>query len=196
MLRLLIPLVVIFISPLTAYALLVDSKHDFSYLGSAPCSYCHTVHHSIGGVLRPSYQGTAPQILKAYSSVTMRHKPTAGSAYASDAPLCLTCHDGMNVGKLGISALTDSVVNKSVDLNIGGSSAGSDLSDDHPVGFEFNPFLSPTKLKFPTKAHANFGPNKNEIWCSSCHNVHNNAIRPFLNVSMERSELCLDCHIK
>lgn len=196
MLKLIISFVTIFALPLTAFALLVDSKHDFSYLGNAPCGYCHTVHHSIGGVLRPQYQGVEPQVLKAYSSASMRHKPTASGAYASDAPLCLTCHDGMNVGKLGLPALTAAVVNKSVDINLGGNTDGSDLSNDHPVGFEYNPFLSPGKLKFPTKAHANFGPNKNEIWCSSCHNVHNNTIKPFLNVSMVKSELCLDCHVK
>lgn len=196
MIKCFVLIAVILILPLSANALLVNSKHDFSFLGNTPCSYCHTVHHSIGGVLRPAYQGIEPQILKTYSSVTMRHKPTPATAYGSDAPLCLTCHDGMNVGKLGNPGLATLIINKPVDLNKNGASSGSDLSDDHPVGFVFDPSLAPDKLKKPVLAHANFGPGKNEIWCSSCHNPHNDTIRPFLNVTMEGSILCLDCHIK
>lgn len=186
----------IIVLPPAAFAALVDSKHDFSYLGNSPCSYCHSVHHSIGGFLRPAYMGTEPQISKVYSSVTMRHKPTTAGAYASDAPLCLTCHDGMNVGKLGNTTLTALIVNKPADLNKDGDATGSNLSNDHPVGFIYDPTLSPDKLKYPEKAHANFGAGHNEIWCCSCHNPHNDKLGAFLNVSMAGSELCFDCHKK
>lgn len=189
-------IVVIILLPLSAFAMLTDSKHDFSYLGNSPCSYCHSVHHSIGGVLRPAYMGTEPQISKVYSSVSMRHKPTTAGAYASDAPLCLTCHDGMNVGKLGLPALTALIVGQPADLNMGGDASGTNLSNDHPVGFVFDPTISPDKLKYPVKAHANYGPGHNEIWCSTCHNPHNDQLGAFLNVSMSGSELCLDCHKK
>jgi predicted CXXCH cytochrome family protein len=34
------------------------------------------------------------------------------------------------------------------------------------------------------------------MWCSSCHDVHNNANAPFLNVANDGSALCLTCHVK
>jgi predicted CXXCH cytochrome family protein len=176
----------------SACALLVDSKHDFSYLGNSPCSYCHTVHNAIGTALRPAYQKEAPMVTKLYSSATMKYTPSLAIANYSDAPLCLTCHDAINVPVLNNPTITNLIQGKSTDINWGGRSLG----DDHPIGFEFKPALDPKKFKVPVKALARFGPNRNEIWCCSCHNPHNNTHGAFLVASNAESALCLDCHNK
>lgn len=186
-------LVLIFIAiQRSAFAVLTDSKHNFSYLGDAPCSYCHMVHHSIGTALRPAYQKEAPMITRVYSSATLKNKPSLTVINYSDAPLCMTCHDGMNVHVLGLPALTDLVVGKSVDINANGTS----LSDDHPIGFDFDPLSEPDKYNVPTKTHPNYGQSKKEIWCCTCHNPHDNKYGAFLVASNDGSALCLDCHKK
>lgn len=173
-------------------AMLNNSKHDFSYLGQAPCSYCHMVHHSVGTALRPAYQKEAPMITRVYSSATMKHKPKLTTINYSDAPLCMTCHDGMNVNVLGVPVITALVVGKSVDLNQGGSS----LSDDHPIGFDFDPLSDPNRYNVPTKTHPVYGKSRMEVWCCTCHNPHNNQYGAFLVASNEGSAICLDCHKK
>lgn len=106
--------------------------------------------------------------------------------------------------------------------------AGSNLSDDHPIGFSYAaaqgarsglvPLASvPSSIRF-------FGPNKDRIECSSCHDPHvyygsirNGSGRqllstltggavtaspaqiartPFLVMDNSGSALCLSCHIK
>lgn len=185
-------LVVLFVPQKPAVAMLNNSKHDFSYLGQAPCSYCHMVHHSIGTALRPAYQKEAPMITRVYSSATMKHKPKLATINYSDAPLCMTCHDGMNVNVLNMPVITGLVVGKSVDLN----QSGTSLSDDHPIGFDFDPLSDPNKYNVPTKTHPGYGASKKEVWCCTCHNPHNNQYGAFLVASNEGSAICLDCHKK
>lgn len=192
MARTLLVFFILLVAQKPAFAMLVDSKHDFSYLNGAPCGYCHTVHQAIGTALRPAYQKEAPMITKVYSSATMRNKPSLTVINYSDAPLCMTCHDGMNVHVLGIQGITDLIVGKSVDINAGGNS----LSDDHPIGFDYNPSLDPKNYNIPTKAHPRYGLSKKEIWCCTCHNPHNNQFGAFLVASNSGSALCLDCHNK
>lgn len=184
------------LSAASAYAdSVVNSKHDFSGLGVTPCGYCHTVHSGLGGtgMLNPGF-GTFPSITKVYSSATRVYKADIVSLNSSDAPLCLACHDqntiaanpNLSVAKDRLDARTD----------FPRAYINTDLSNDHPVGFVFNPALSPTKIKSPIKAHVTFGPSRNQMWCSSCHNVHNNQYGSFLVASNNGSALCMDCHIK
>jgi len=192
MLRPAIVAILLILSLSSAHAGLVGSKHDFSQLGGYACAYCHSVHSAVGGIGRPAYMGPLPQITKIYSSATIAHRPTLDSVNKSDAPLCLTCHDGTNVVNLGKPALAALIVGTRVDLN----SDGKGLSNDHPVGFVYNAALN-TSLKIPTgNIHVTFGPERNEMWCASCHNPHNNTYPPFLAVSNDGSALCLECHIK
>ena len=192
MIRLSIIAATLLFSISSAHAGLIGSKHDFSQLGGYACAYCHSVHNAIGGLGRPAYMGPLPQITKVYSSATIANKPTLDSVNKSDAPLCLTCHDGTNVTTLGKPTLAAKIVGTNADLN----ADGKGLSNDHPVGFVFNAALNPT-LKTPGgDVHVQFGPQRNEMWCASCHNPHNNSFPPFLAMSNEGSALCLECHIK
>lgn len=191
----------LFVLPATATASsLVGSRHDFSYIGGEPCAYCHSVHHAAGGVGRPAYMGPLPDITAVYNSSTLDHQLTTVAANQSDAPLCLTCHDGAfvsdnmsdtNPGKAEI--LAKLAANRL--LNVGDDNL--DLSNDHPVGFVYNLTLD-DDIKLPTNPRVNvtFGLDRNEMWCSTCHNVHNDQYRPFLAMSNSSSALCFECHIK
>jgi predicted CXXCH cytochrome family protein len=74
-----------------------------------------------------------------------------------------------------------------------------DLSNDHPVSFAW-----PTDAILLGGLNPVAGIDKklrlfgigNRIECSTCHNVHNNAIPPFLAVSNDNSYMCLQCHNK
>lgn len=189
---------------------LVNSKHNLSSLlggGVGPCAYCHSVHNAVGGLGRPAYMGAdLPNIAQVYNSVTLEHSITAGSypvaevgtVNSSDVPLCLTCHDGAfvdaNLADPEKTNLRTKITDGST-LNIGENAL--DLRNDHPVGFIFNAGQD-KGIKAPSFSHVHveFGPGKNEMWCSTCHNPHGTLYPALLQTSNEGSALCLDCHLK
>lgn len=172
---------------------LVNSKHNLSYLGQEPCAYCHSVHNAVGGIGRPAYMGELPDITAVYNSYTMDHSVTVASANFSDAPLCLTCHDGASIGTFTDDAIRTELESKILGTNL---DLTTDLSDDHPVGFVYDSTLDP-ELKDPAPpVYVEFGPGRDQMWCSSCHNVHDGTHTPFLVMSNEGSALCFSCHVK
>jgi len=169
---------------------IAGSKHDlttgtFAIPGLTDiCKACHGGAHNwlpgSGGF------GRIPQLVtNVYSSSTMDHSIdlTYINTMPSDAPLCLSCHDG----SLAYAYLAP--------LDGTAADLGSDLSNDHPVGFRFNAALD-ADLKNPLTAKVDFGPSQDGMWCSSCHNVHDPTYPPFLVMSNSGSALCNDCHIK
>ncbi len=108
--------------------------------------------------------------------------------------------------------------------DITASRDGTNLTDDHPIGFSYTDAWGQDKVglkEFPDSGIRLFGPTK-RLECSSCHNPHvyygfglggSNRVNlntqlglvvtqaqkertPFLNVSNAGSKLCLSCHIK
>lgn len=177
----------------TAHAdTVVNSVHNFADLGGSPCGYCHTVHNGLGGsgLMNPGF-GAFPVITKVYSSATRVYKSTIANVNSSDAPLCLACHDQNTITANPNLAVAKGKLDSRPSAYI-----NTDLSNDHPVGFVFDPSQSPANIKAPVKAHVTFGPTRNQMWCSSCHNVHDNQNGMFLVMSNAGSALCLDCHIR
>jgi predicted CXXCH cytochrome family protein len=81
----------------------------------------------------------------------------------------------------------------------GKANLGIDLTNDHPVGFSFADVLAvDSGIQGPTDAavKVNFGTSGDQMWCSSCHDVHNNTNEPFLAMDNAGSALCLQCHNK
>lgn len=171
---------------------IVSSKHDFTALGTSPCGVCHTVHSGLGGrgLMNPGF-GAFPLITKVYSSSTKIYNADIATLNKSDAPLCLACHDQTTVNSNGNLTVVQQKFTTRADPGV---YINTDLSNDHPVGFDFDPTLSPTKIKAPVTAHVTFGPSRKQMWCSTCHNVHNNQFGNFLVMSNSGSALCLDCH--
>lgn len=99
--------------------------------------------------------------------------------------------------------------------NIGGRNSTNDpinLSNDHPISFDYTTahpdislgglnspdntqgYVSDTRVKlFPNPTNMS---QKSSLECSTCHDVHNEAIAPFLVMPNENSGLCRVCHKK
>jgi len=178
--------------PAAAFADITGTKHDLTGVISGltdPCRACHGgAHHWLPGAAGMGRWGNDAAVI--YTSPTMDHQGTdynltTVNAIPSDVPLCLSCHDGAYV-----PPATNAAVNVT-----GFADLTSDLSDDHPVGFHFKENLD-TGIKNPGTAKVNFGASGDMMWCSTCHNVHDDTNSPFLVMSNTGSALCLDCHIK
>lgn len=126
------------------------------------CVYCHTPHNGntdIGYLWNRSVALKTLALTDLYDSgsITDNSKPTAtllDEVNASDARLCLTCHDGSNLAEG--SAIGSSLLNPAGGFgalqpvfaagddvvraysNIGDTAGGQDLTNDHPIGMSYS----------------------------------------------------------
>jgi predicted CXXCH cytochrome family protein len=206
---------------------ITNTKHNLSF-GSGNtiasdnntelCVFCHTPHGGVIGGNAPLWNRTnVAGTLTLYNSATLDQtysNPTTVSAsiLASDAPLCLSCHDGASLtGALKNPSNAFPATTGLTEISTGMALIGNDLSNDHPIGMDYgqvaiasgaNEFVAPTTAATgDTVGTANplnlYGPTGTSVmWCSSCHDVHNGANAPFLAAPNTGSALCLTCHVK
>lgn len=201
---------------------IVGSKHDMIATGHATvsggaatevCIFCHTPHGAQTSVTQaPLWNNTAATSVDntLYTSATMNFTATQASINLTDARLCLACHDGgvgepvnmPNVGLLEVESPTTMGANTLI---------GTDMSNDHPIGMNLGANPELVDLSYdgtaairtiaaiigPTGFNENvfYGVN-NTMWCSTCHDVHDNVDAPFLRKNNIGSALCKACHIK
>ena len=202
----------------------VGSRHDMVASGFATgaggstevCIFCHTPHGaqtSVGQApLWNNGLSASMNTADIYNSATMNYTVTEPQINATDARLCLSCHDGSvgvpvnqpNSGEMEISTTTLMSANAAI---------GTNLSNDHPIGMDLgaNPELvdrsyygSVAGLKTIAQITGASGFNENPfyngaantMWCSTCHDVHDSADAPFLRISNAGSAMCKACHIK
>jgi predicted CXXCH cytochrome family protein len=110
--------------------------------------------------------------------------------------LCLSCHDGA-------TAIDDYGGNDEYFSNVRieadrGSNLGTDLRDDHPIGVEYPPpgLTGYNDKDTFTGAKVVTINGVDRVECTSCHDAHDNSLGMFLRQTMERSQLCLECHDK
>ena len=195
-----------------------DTKHDLS-VGSVGatnesnnyeeiCIFCHTPHKAVDQLNAPLWNrsGTnAISISKYYNSATLdvesRQTTVSAKVAVSDVKLCLSCHDG--------ASLTNDLANPS-NLEAGAQPAGltelagtnpanigTDLHDDHPIGMVYADIVGNTPTEWVASPVASIKfYDGGVMWCSSCHDVHDNTAAPFLATSNVASALCLSCHNK
>ena len=168
--------------------------------GGEICIVCHTPHNadvSVAGAPLWNHEVTGT-IFTLYSSPTFTGGPSVQPAGASR--LCLSCHDGTVAidafgGNTGAPANT-----------VGGlANLGTDLSNDHPISFTYDAALATADggVYNPTTQNSGLGGTIDEdllfggsMECASCHDVHNDAIQPFLRIDNAASAFCLTCHNK
>ncbi|BCR03933.1 c-type cytochrome [Desulfuromonas versatilis] len=169
------------------------------------CVYCHSPHGVTASVSAPLWNRGMSNATQIYSGVDIQATYDLTSYNATDAPLCLSCHDGASIGGALTNppnsggALYSPALGADADL-------GTNLSNDHPIGFDYAAIDAgsgageDSEIKLITDATAAgvqfFGASSNIMWCSSCHDVHDPANVPFLLVDNTSSNLCLACHDK
>ena len=185
----------------SAGAAIANSAHDFVGGGTVDlgtntmCAACHTPHASalnLSNNVSPLWDRTASvQAFTAYDSDTMEH--TAGVPTGVSL-LCMSCHDG--------TVALDSFGNTPTDVTrmTGVALRGSDLSNDHPIGFNYDTSaaadagiyarataLSNSPVSTPLVF---FGAAADQMECATCHDVHDtNTVTSFLRYSNAASAI-------
>lgn len=109
--------------------------------------------------------------------------------------LCLSCHDGA----VALNTTFNGSLGSGYKSTLGsGTNLGTDLKNDHPIGFSYatSATAKPTEIvalaSLPTTVKL-FGADS-RMECSSCHEVHGSGSNSFLRIANTNSALCLTCH--
>ncbi len=192
------------------------SKHDLSSSGGQEikasgldqvCIFCHTPHNARADIPYLWNRSAQSSTYIPYTSTTM--KAPAGQIGANGQPtgaskLCLSCHDGtIALGAVLFSESPPIPFSGATTLGSRSTSLGTDLSDDHPVSFDYQSSITEGNTELvPTSAVAfassslvkldSFG----QLQCTACHDPHDDAFGKFLVMSNHGSALCITCHTK
>jgi len=192
-----------FISILLSQSI-VNTVHNLSVSGPGTiradvetqvCIFCHTPHSK--SPRKPLWNRQDPgSYYTLYNSSTLKASPGQPSG---SSILCLSCHDGTVALGAVLSSSTPITFSGGVTtLPQGNTNLATDLSDDHPISFEYNSALvtanpeleDPANLSGPVRLENGF------LQCTSCHDAHNDVYGDFLVAPTRSSELCLYCHKK
>jgi predicted CXXCH cytochrome family protein len=214
-----VALAFVLLSAGSALAVISGSKHDMrthltagSFNGGYDevCVYCHTPHSSSMAAQLWNHTGTSA-VFTPYTSATMNVAPSVTPGPGS--LLCLSCHDGTqavdtlvnppNVGTPGTNLVTGNL-NAAKKLAAGSALMGTDLTNDHPVGFTYGGGTESVEITAGTlKSLVTVQGYTSvrliggtQVECATCHDAHNQTYAPFLRSTNQGSQLCLACHIK
>ena len=188
----------------SAFAAITDTKHDLSVNSAAAlktdateiCVFCHTPHGAeTGANYLPLWNragATTPTGF--YTSDSMDHVTSEILTQATDAYLCLSCHDGIQMMDALNNPPNTGLLTGNFAIS-GDANLTLDMTNDHPIGFVYGGSATDAEL-IDTPALPFFGAAQDEMWCSTCHDVHGGAAAPFLQVDNNGSGLCLTCHVK
>jgi predicted CXXCH cytochrome family protein len=159
------------------------------------CIFCH-IPHQKGSAARYLWNRTDPaDPYIPYFSSTLEadvRQPTGSSR------MCLSCHDGT----IALGAIASSPTE--IPLRDGirympensASNLGTDLSDDHPISFEYDEMLAldDRLLREPSTLPPQVKLENSQLQCTACHDPHRNLYGNFLVMDNTASALCLACH--
>ncbi len=181
------------------------SKHNLSVTGSGDivaatetqiCVFCHIPHNASPAA--PLWNREDPGLnYIPYTSSTIDATPGQPTGASL---LCLSCHDGT-------IALGD-LLSRDVPIEMAGgvttmpadlrSNLGTDLSDDHPVSFDYSESLagSDGQLVSPALLTGEVKLDRyGQLQCTSCHDPHDDTNSDFLVMDAANGALCETCHI-
>jgi predicted CXXCH cytochrome family protein len=181
----------------TARAAITGTAHDLSGAGYGTtqiCIFCHTPHNASTTLTAPLWNHAATA-----ATFTLYASPTLNATVEQPGAVskaCLSCHDGtVAVDTYGTTTGTHTMT--------GSAMVGTDLSNDHPVGFTYDAALATADggLVTPNSASGVDAARTVPLFaakleCGSCHNVHDDTHSPFLRKTNAASALCLSCHSK
>ena len=211
---------------------IVNSKHDMRAYASANggaadqfgrvCAYCHTPHHAVED-LNADYMPLWSRTVTSENFVGYQDSGTfEGFAFMDSDPvagpsrLCMGCHDGAVAidayyGQTGTASMVEGDAFGEIGVGLGG-----DLSNDHPIGFDYDEAQAIDNGGAPeiNAADGTFFASGVEIadvlydagggvrlmTCATCHDVHNSqgAVVDdwFLYGYQQDSNFCTTCHVK
>ncbi|NPA36926.1 MAG: hypothetical protein GXO47_08770 [Chlorobi bacterium] len=182
---------------------LVHSKHNLSVSGTGTirasseteiCIFCHTPHSSNGPVA-PLWNRKDPGVVYTlYNSSTIDAVP--GQPDGSSV-LCLSCHDGtIALGNVKSRATDIEFAAGVTTMPPGHANLTTDLSDDHPVSFVYDPALAAKdgQLTDPSTITKPVILENGKVQCVSCHDPHSDLFNNFLVATNQGSDLCIRCH--
>ena len=183
------------------------------------CVFCHTPHAATGtNAYGPLWnRNYSPGVFTTYSSSTF---DGGAITLGAETYSCMSCHDGsvaldnlVNYPGRGTQTWSAGGVYDFVDpagkldadnkLTGGMAALDTDLSDDHPVGFDYGTAES---IDAEIKAIPGWAPlYGGQMECATCHEVHdwdgggpgvNGGYTMFLRQTTSQSTICTDCHDK
>ncbi|HJV64475.1 MAG TPA: cytochrome c3 family protein [Geomonas sp.] len=202
--------------------------HKIAYDEIRICVFCHTPHNAINvGGIAPLWNRPLPsgQGYTMYQSPTFSQNVTVQPSVPTGASrICLSCHDGtlaLNMyggrvlpsgsvsGTSPYSMPTDT--NPALNANL-----GTDLSDDHPISFNYNSAVTATNTNQPSGSQLALASSlppaikldqNGNLECTACHDPHDNEYGNFLVMnngdstkpdynSTTPSPLCITCHLE
>ncbi len=202
---------------------IVNSKHDMrAYAtlngGSADqfgrvCAYCHTPHHAIEDI-NADYMPLWSRSVTAETFIEYGSGTIDGSVVddpvAGPSRLCMGCHDGAVAidayyGQPGTATMVEGDAFLEIGVGLGG-----DLTNDHPIGFDYPTVAGlDNEINDDTATFAggvqvadvlfDDGLGNNIMTCSTCHDVHNSSGVVdgwFLYGYQQDSNFCITCHDK
>ena len=189
---------------------MVGQAHDFSGTGWADgeiCKPCHTPHHALDdedgpvGWLWNHALTTATYTM--YDGSSADAGPDDGdAAFDKLSRLCMGCHDG--------TVAVDSFGGETGSIFVTGDAlVGTDLTNDHPVGFTAI-YPEAGNDDFQAATDHTLGPNGElklremqigaaldyVVGCMTCHTPHYKGFDMQLRMTNSSSAMCLSCHIK
>lgn len=203
---------------------IVDSKHDMRGYAEANggerdqfervCAYCHTPHHAVEDLdadYMPLWSRTVTsEVFVEYDSTTIDGVQAGIDPVMGPSRLCMGCHDGaVAIDAYYGDAGTATMVEGDAFLEIGVGLNG-DLSNDHPIGFDYNDVaLADDEINDASAAFSGGATVADVLYddgfggaimtCATCHDVHNGPTVNegwFLYGLQADSEFCVTCHAK
>ncbi|MDH4162081.1 MAG: cytochrome c3 family protein [Nitrospirota bacterium] len=194
----------------SAFALIAGSKHDLSLTtgGSnsvhadnttlSSCQFCHTPHNGVAVAGAPLWNRTLPNTTYTFYATAAASTTAFDGGLGPNSLTCLSCHDGtVSVGDVLVG--TDGVFTANANVNADGTlgatqyNLGTDLTNDHPVGFVVDDQSGKaglTNIAAMQTAGAKFYTGRME--CATCHDPHQTTYGKFLRWS--GGSMCSDCH--
>ena len=190
------------------------------------CVFCHSPHPG-ASVTKPLWNKAVPagpyQVYGGPSDLNpsatfdagVSGQNTAADFTATDiSALCFSCHDGVSAVNSIINIPTDiepgpglPAMGSGTELTAAGllldatKILGTDLTNDHPVNFDYNAALVAAdaltggSLLAPPATLPYFGTAPAvQVQCATCHNVHDGTFQDFLRLDNTGSALCGQCH--
>ncbi len=206
--RVIIPAIFVLLlpSPLIHQSLadITTTKHNLSVSGSGAirastetqiCLFCHAPHNSTPSAPLWNRRDPGSNYLPYLSSTALANPGQPNGASLA----CLSCHDGtIALGDLA-SGNPVSLAGGVTTLPPGESNLGTDLSDDHPISFNYTSTLAsqhggqladPSSLIGKVKLDS-----AGRMQCTACHDPHDNTNKKFLVMANTQSALCATCHL-